>query len=211
MIHLFCAWKLRSLREPAGGVAPRNQQDPVGTKRKNEPEGSGFQVLKREPYLQGMAALVLLGALSKILLDYVFKAQATAIFLEAEDLLRFFAVFYTVIGLITFMIQTVLSRYSLERLGLAKTVATLPSVVVAGALGVLFFPGRGSAAEARAGEGVLRSSLFRSGYELLYTPVPPQQKRATKSIIDVGFKGFGVSGEHPSRLSPGRALAFFGR
>ena len=77
-----------------------------------------------------MAALVLLGALSKILLDYVFKAQATTIFLEAEDLLRFFAVCYTVIGLITFMIQTVLSRYSLERLGLAKTVATLPSVVV---------------------------------------------------------------------------------
>ena len=95
------------------------------------------------------------------------------------------------IGLITFMLQTALSRYSLEKLGLAKTVATLPAAVVAGALSVLFFPGLGSAAAARAGEGVLRSSLFRSGYELLYTPVPPRQKRATKSIIDVGFKGFG--------------------
>lgn len=63
--------------------------------------------------------------------------------------------------------------------------------MVAGALGVLFFPGLGTAAVARAGEGVLRSSLFRSGYELLYTPVPPRQKRATKSIIDVGFKGAG--------------------
>jgi hypothetical protein len=34
---------------------------------------------------------------------------------------------------------------------------------------------------------VFRSSLFRTGYEIFYTPVPPDEKRAAKSLIDVGF------------------------
>jgi hypothetical protein len=33
--------------------------------------------------------------------------------------------------------------------------------------------------------------MFRSAYELLYTPVPTRQKRAAKPLIDVGLKGFG--------------------
>ena len=191
LIHFLCAWKLRSFRRSADAAISSSQEDPEKADGNDPAEDSGFKVLGREPYLRGISLLILLGGLSKVLLDYVFKAQATAVFLEPEELLRFFAAFYTLIGLITFMLQTALSRYSLERLGLANTVATLPSAVVVGALGSLFFPGLGSAAAARAGEGVLRSSLFRSGYELLYTPVPPRQKRATKPIIDVGFKGLG--------------------
>jgi hypothetical protein len=38
---------------------------------------------------------------------------------------------------------------------------------------------------------VLRNSLFRAGYELFYTPVQPAEKRAAKSIIDVGFDRLG--------------------
>ena len=52
---------------------------------------------------------------------------------------------------------------------------------------MLFVPGLAGAGIVRGGEAAVRSSLFRSGYELLYTPVTPRQKRAAKSIIDVGF------------------------
>ncbi|MEE8349196.1 MAG: Npt1/Npt2 family nucleotide transporter [Acidobacteriota bacterium] len=191
LIHLFCAWNLRSFSRHSGPV----KTQPIGSRSEaateTHVEESGLQILRRDSYLRGIAVLVLLGALGKVLLDYVFKAQASAVFSEPEELLRFFAAFYTLIGLITFMLQTALSRISLEKLGLAKTVAMLPSTLVAGALSALFFPGLGSAAAARAGEGVVRSSLFRSGYELLYTPVPPRQKRATKPLIDVGFEGLG--------------------
>jgi hypothetical protein len=44
---------------------------------------------------------------------------------------------------------------------------------------------------ARGGESVLRGSLFRTGYEIFYTPVPAAEKRAAKSIIDVGFDRLG--------------------
>ena len=191
LIHLFCAWKLTSLRQPSDRAVPQTESDQFSSDSETQASTSGFRILAREPYLRRLALLVLLGTLSGALIDYVFKAQAVATFTRGEDLLRFFAVFYTAIGLITFILQTAFSRLSLEKLGLANTVATLPSAVTVGALGALFFPGLGSAATARTGEAVVRSSLFRSGYELLYTPVPPLQKRATKQIIDVGFERLG--------------------
>jgi len=43
---------------------------------------------------------------------------------------------------------------------------------------------------------VLRSSFFRAGYELFYTPIPAAEKRAAKTLIDVGFDrlGDGIGG-----------------
>jgi hypothetical protein len=38
---------------------------------------------------------------------------------------------------------------------------------------------------------VLRGSLFKVGYEIFFTPIQPQDKRAAKSIIDVGFDRLG--------------------
>jgi hypothetical protein len=47
-------------------------------------------------------------------------------------------------------------------------------------------PGLLSAVMARGAEAVLRNSLYRPAYELLFAPIAPQQKRATKTIVDVG-------------------------
>ena len=41
------------------------------------------------------------------------------------------------------------------------------------------------------GESVFRGSLFRAGYEVFYTPIPTGEKRAAKSLIDVGFDRLG--------------------
>ena len=45
---------------------------------------------------------------------------------------------------------------------------------------------------------MLHGSLYRSGYELLYTPLPLVQKRATKAIVDVGFDKVGVGAGRPA-------------
>ena len=186
LMHFFCAWRLGALRPLPGSGSPKADRHPV-----SEVKASGFRIVAQEPYLRNLAVLVLLGTLSAALIDYVFKAHAVATFQQGEELLRFFAIFYMVIGLLTFVLQTSLGRVSLEKLGLAKTVATLPAAVVVGALGVFFAPGLASASVARASEAVLRSSLFRSGYELFYTPISLREKRATKSLIDVGFQRLG--------------------
>ena len=38
---------------------------------------------------------------------------------------------------------------------------------------------------------MLRNSFFRGAYELLFTPVPPREKRATKLLVDVGAARLG--------------------
>src|SRR5262249_6230988 len=103
----------------------------------------------------------------------------------------FFGLFYTGVSLLTFFVQSTLSRYSFEHLGLAGTISTMPLMVMSGGLVSLIVPGLGSFGFAKGGEAVLRSSLFRSGYELLYGPVPTHEKRAAKTMIDVGFDRLG--------------------
>jgi ATP/ADP translocase len=176
LLHLGCALAVRRI-----GSGPHRLQ--AG-------QVSGWTVLRDVPYLRRLGGMVLLATAAGVLIDYAFKARASATF-RGEDLMRFLGVFYGVAGLATFLVQASLSRLSLEKLGLAKTVSLLPIAVGAGGAASLFAPGLVSVAATRLAEFVLRSSLFRSGYELLFTPISRQDKRATKSIIDVGSERLG--------------------
>jgi len=49
-----------------------------------------------------------------------------------------------------------------------------------------------SAVLCRGSHDVLSNSLFRSAYELLYTPVPDADKRAAKQVVDVAFDKLGA-------------------
>jgi ATP/ADP translocase len=151
-----------------------------------EPARAGLQALAATPYLRHLAALVLLGTLSATLLDYVFKAEAVRAFGRGDELLRFFAVFYGATTLLTFVVQASASRVLLARFGLPAATATPSAAVLLGGSGALLFPGLTAATIARGGETVFRGSLFRAGYEVFYTPLPARERRAAKSIIDVG-------------------------
>jgi hypothetical protein len=152
---------------------------------------SWFRVLQNEPYLGDLALLVTITTIGAGLLDYAFKARAVAAHSGGADLVRYFAIFYTVIGVVTFVVQIVFSRPSLEKLGLAGTIGSLPAAVAIGSVGGILIPGLGATAAARGGEAVLRSSLFRSGYELFFSAVPAAHRRRIKPILDVGFERIG--------------------
>ena len=178
VLHLACGLMVYMVRTP---TVRRSKSAEMSV------ETSGLGYVRRVQYLRNIALLIVLSTAGATLLDYVFKARAFATYTDAEDLMRFFAVFYAAVGLATFILQTSLSRVSLEKLGLARTIALLPSLTAVGSFAMLFASGLAGAGVVRGGEAAMRSSLFRSGYELLYTPVSPRQKRAAKSIIDVGF------------------------
>jgi hypothetical protein len=133
-----------------------------------------------------LAALVMLSALATALLDMAFKFKATEHFGKGPNLFRFFALFYVGVSLLTLLLQSLASNVSLNRLGLAKTMAALPAATAGGSLLSLFIPGIAPLGFARVGEASLRNSLFKSGYEVCFTPLPAAQKRRLKTIIDVG-------------------------
>ncbi len=148
-------------------------------------------ILRSSPYLLALALLVTLTSAAEGVLDYVFKARVSAVTATGEDLLRLFAVFYTVTALLAISLQITSLRKMLERLGVARSAAVLPAGVSMGAIGAFLVPGLVPVLLARGTEVVLRSSLFRAAYELLFTPVAPREKRATKLLIDVGAARIG--------------------
>jgi ATP:ADP antiporter, AAA family len=155
------------------------------------PVRSGLRVIAEAPYLRHLAALVLLGTTGAALVDYLFKVHAVETFGRGDQLLRFFAIYYAGTSILTFLIQTSSSRVMLERFGLGLSTSTPSFALLLGSIGGLLVPGFGSLVLARGGESIFRSSLFRAGYELFYTPIPADEKRAAKSLIDVAFDRLG--------------------
>jgi hypothetical protein len=152
---------------------------------------SSLRVIAEAPHLRHLVLLVLLGSTSAALLDYVFKAKAVEAVGAGDPLMRFFALYYAAISLVTFALQAMSSGIALQRFGLALTISTPSVALLAGSFGSLISPAFGSLATARAGEAIFRASWFRAGYELFYTPIPADQKRAAKSVVDVGADRLG--------------------
>lgn len=144
----------------------------------------GLDSFRRAPYLKPLALLVLLGTASASILDYLFKSQASAHF-EGANLLRFLAIFYVVTQTSTFVVQTVFTGRALRRGGAGDTVSALPISVGIGSVAALFVPALPLLTVARGLEAVIRGSLFRGGYELLFSPMGPAEKRRAKTFLDV--------------------------
>ena len=188
-LNFVCAWQIRglaSLTTPRERTALENASDLVA-----ESPRSGLRVLAGAPYLRNLAALVLLGTIGATMADYLFKVQAVETLGNGDALLRFFAIYYAGTSLLSFVVQTSSSSVALEKLGLATTTSTPSLALGMGGIGAMVFPGLEGVLVARGSESVFRGSLFRTGYEIFFTPIPSSEKRAAKSIIDVGFDRLG--------------------
>ena len=189
-LNLLCLPCLLQLR-PRRVTSPR--PTPVRTAGDVATAASGLRLIRDVPYLRNLALLVGVFAFTEALLDYVFNAAAAESFARGGPLMSFFALFHTVIGLLSLGLQATLTRPALGRLGLAGTLAVQPAVMAVGGVFALFVPGLWSVVLIRGAQAALRNSLFRSAYELLYTPLAQERKRPTKAILDVGFDRLGTA------------------
>ena len=139
---------------------------------------------RASPQAKEIAILVVLGTASAAILDYLLKSRAAADY-DKGHLLQFFAIFYTVVQVVTFMFQAFAAVPLQRRLGVGRSVTMLPVGLGVGAIAALFFPLTPVFALARGTELVVRGSLFRSGYELLFSAMTPREKRRVKTFLDV--------------------------
>jgi len=189
LAHLCCGCiSFLVVRSSKGIAAPEQHHHHL----EGEPVTSAaWTIFRRSKYVQMLAALVVLGTTAAALLDIIFKTQAATVIGRGHELLRFFAIFYTAGQILSFGVQVLITRTWLEKLGLARGVGSLPAAVAAGGVGALVFPLFSVFVGVRALEVILRGSIYRAGYELLYTPLPVQEKRAAKPVIDVVFDRLG--------------------
>jgi hypothetical protein len=179
ILHAVCAAVSVTLRPPP---APSRRITPLTSAR---------EAFRRTPLLSRLAVIVFLGTASAAVLDYLFKLGAGMTLGKGPALVRFFAIYYTGAQLVTLLLQMSVSRVAVERLGVFRSVVSLPMAVGAGSAAALLIPVYPLVAAVRAVELILRGSLFRSAYEVLYSPVPPADKRAVKTIVDVGCDRLG--------------------
>jgi len=181
-LQLIAAWRLWALARMAHAPRP-SDQTPLAV-------GEAVRSIFRVALLRHLALLVVIGTISAALLDYVFKARAADSF-RGVNLLRFFAAYYGAVGVATAANQWTVGRVSLESWGIARTLGTLPAAVVGFSTAAVAFPGLATVVAARSAENVLRNSLFRQAYEVLFTPLPPRERRSTKTVVDVAAERVG--------------------
>jgi hypothetical protein len=181
VLTLACAWFTHRLAPSCvpARTAP-SRPAPAGLPR------SGVRVLAETRYLRNLAVLVLMGTVAETFVDQVFKTHVKAELGMGQSLGSFLSLYYAALSLTTFVIQTGASRYVLEKLGLAAAASTPALTFLIGGAAALLVPGLRSLMLTRAGEAVVRASVYRAGYEIFYTPMAPDDKRAVKTIIDVG-------------------------
>lgn len=185
-LNLVCAWLLRLLSKSGGSRRPARRR-----RAESDPARSGLRVLGEASYLRNLAILVLLGTTAAIFVDQAFKTEVKATFGSGSSLGRFFSLYYAALSLITFVVQVAGSRAVLEKFGLSVATGTPAATFLLGGAATLVAPGLRGMVLTRGGETVLRNSIYRAGYELFYTPIQPRDKRAVKSIIDVGADRMG--------------------
>jgi hypothetical protein len=150
---------------------------------------ASLRTIARTSLLRNLAFVVVLGAVGATALDFVFKAEVVSA--SHGGMLRMFALYHLGTSVITALIQLFVAQRVLLGLGVARTVGTLPITVTGFGLVAVFAGGLVPAMLARGAEAVMRSSVFRAGYELLYAPLPDDQKRSTKVVLDVGAERVG--------------------
>ena len=151
-----------------------------------------LSVLARNPYVRNIALVVLLGAVVEALLDFSFKGLAAGRFAPGSSLLGAFGAFHGAMSVVSLLLQTTMSRAALRQMGIAGTLALRPALTALSSTIGAVIPGFATATFARGAHESLTNSLFRSAYELLYTPVPEADKRRVKAVIDVSVDKVGA-------------------
>jgi AAA family ATP:ADP antiporter len=157
----------------------------AGSKGRPAPPKGLLEIVKRNTLIQRMALLMLALSTTIALLDYLLKATLQ-VTLSKEELVTFFAYFYIGISIGTLLLQTFVGSKALRWLGLGGTMVVLPFSVIFGGLMAFVFRSLITVTLLRGGATFLTNSFFKSGFELLFTPIPPADKRASKILIDVG-------------------------
>ncbi len=156
-----------------------------------ESELSGLGAIRSAPYLKLLVATTVTFAILDAPLDFAIRAGAAGEFDSGKELIRFFGFYYTAVGVATFLMQTTLTQKVIARFGIGTAMASMPVMVVVTGGAALISPVLAAFVALRGTTSVLTNSVYRTGFELLYTPLPLRLKRPAKPVVDVGGDGLG--------------------
>ena len=143
-----------------------------------------WRVVRSSPNLRTIALIVLLTTAGATVLDFLLKWRVTEALGTGPYLLRFFAIFYGLVQVGSCLAQAGAGG-AVRRLGIGRTIAALPAGVGVASGIALLFPVWPMIVGLRGVEALLRYSLFRSGYEMLFVPMDAIERARIKTFLDV--------------------------
>lgn len=173
-LHLGTALVV-TIAPPASSVAEVRERLPFSDLR---------AALRKNPYVKRIVALTFLSTFTLLLVDYSFKS-ATAAWIDKEDLGQFLALYYFTMNIVALVIQLLVAAQVLQRAGTVLTLSVLPVTLLFASVSPLLVGGVLSGAIlAKGADGSLRHSLHKVSVELLFLPLSPQERTATKGLVD---------------------------
>jgi HEAT repeat protein len=129
------------------------------------------------------------------LVDYQFKTVATQAFPTEDGLTTFMGQFYGRVSLVALLVQLVVAPRLMRIVGIGGALSILPGMLALGAAGMLLMPGLVAGVFMRGSGQSLKHSVDKTGRELLFVPVPLEEKKRVKVFIDLfvdqGAQGLG--------------------
>jgi AAA family ATP:ADP antiporter len=162
----------------------------VGLLRRSRPVSQGFSATWTEiassPYLRLIAGLVFAVAIATQWTAFQLSVEADRRFEgNAEQLTQFYGTFSFVTGILSFLLQLLVTGRVLRSWGLAATILALPFALSSGNLLILLLPGFWTVLLTNGFDQGLRFSLDKASYELLYLPIAPARRLYIKNAIDI--------------------------
>jgi AAA family ATP:ADP antiporter len=169
-------WKHR----PATGKS----DGPAGAERSRSGVLAALEIIAESRYLKAIGAVILLSSLATTVEAWQFKAIAKASIPDTDQLAMFFGTFNMAAGVVSLLLQLLLTGRALRTGGVGVTLFIVPVALTVTSLGLLVTGTLVAATLLRASDQVLRYSVDKATIELLYLPVPASQTFVVKSFID---------------------------
>jgi len=145
----------------------------------------GAKLVFQSKYLLSIAAVLALYEIASNVVDFQLASVVeTSI---ASDLARdqFFGFIGQATGIVSILVQLIVTPYVLNRFGVKVALFVLPAIVLIGSVGFLAMPVLALAGFMSVGDNALNYSINQSAKEALYTPTSQDAKYKAKAFIDM--------------------------
>jgi len=140
------------------------------------------------PYVRWLALMTLSLVVVSGLVDYQFKVDLQGRFRSADSLALVLALFYSGVNAAVLVLQLLLTRPLMRKLGAGWSSGLLPAGLGIGAVSMIVFPGLGSTLLTRLWDRALRFSVHRVAGELFYFPLERGLRQRARAAIEAGVR-----------------------
>lgn len=189
-IYLLLRWRGRQLSFHSELTAGRPHNPVLPDQKMGGSWFSGITLLMQSRYLQGIAVFILLASTISTFLYLQQAAFIEQYFQDQESQTQVFALIDLTVNVLSILMQLFVTSRLMKFLGVAKTLALVPFLMVIAFIGFCIMPTLAMLIVAmvirRAGE----YAIIRPGREALFTTVSVETKYKAKHFIDtVIFRG----------------------